>query len=141
MDDIELPPLPEVSYVERDTASTEYGLWCSKIGPYGPDDMLAFARAAILADRARRGEPVAEVGDLFLHVRERVMAKHGPVNRAGLYLAPPPTPPADALITDDAIERACIAFSEASGFDETRRGAKVRSVAIAAALRAALEGK
>jgi len=84
-DDIKLPPLPDPMW-------PEYVL-CAYSDAYSERQMQDYARAAILADRERRGEPVAEVGDLFLHVRERVMAKHGPVNRAGLYLAPPPALP------------------------------------------------
>lgn len=42
---------------------------------------------------ARAGEPVAEVGDLLLSVRERVQAA-GISNRAPLYLAPAPAEPA-----------------------------------------------
>jgi hypothetical protein len=134
-DDIELPPLPEGMI----------GMHCTC---FDRSDMEDYARAAILADRARRvsAEPVAwttmpDADDwLFLSGSANPNGKLTGDWRP-LYLAPPPTPPADALITDDMVERACIAFSEASGFDETRRGAKVRSMAIEAALRAALAGE
>jgi hypothetical protein len=159
-DDIKLPPLPDPMW-------PEYGLSRAYSDAYSERQMQDFARAAILADRERRvsAEPVAWG---VLDSTDESLHGHGWVYIAGtrdeanqhindalmepnlvdvarvwvarpLYTAPPPTPPADAQITDDMVERACIAFSEASGFDETRRGAKVRSVAIAAALRAALK--
>ena len=45
------------------------------------------------APAAPAGEPVAEVGDLIIQVRERVMAA-GLLNRAPLYAAPAPAEPA-----------------------------------------------
>jgi len=92
MDDIELPPLPEGMI----------GMHCTC---FDRSDMEDYARAAILADRARRvsAEPVAwttmpDADDwLFLSGSANPNGKLTGDWRP-LYLAPPPTPPADAML-------------------------------------------
>jgi hypothetical protein len=92
-DDITLPPPPSVAYIVTDPASTEYGLWRERNGPYDGNQMHAYARAAVLLDRQQRaasqGEAVAHVYDLGILARDRVLRENGPVNNAPLYLAPP----------------------------------------------------
>jgi len=148
-DDIELPPLPEVSYVERDTASTEYGLWCTKHGPYGPDDMHAYARAAVIADREKRVvalEPAAWqylYSDGLWRFSNGEMVNGGaPVQSRPLYAAPPPTPPADARATVE-VERGRVWIKR--GVQSWMLAYKEDEPAAvewyAQTLRAALEGK
>ena len=137
-DDITLPPLPSVAYIVTDPASTEYGLWRERNGPYDGNQMRAFARAAVLLDRQQRaasqGEAVAHVYDLGILARDRVLRENGPVNNAPLYLAPP-APSAEPVITDAMVEAAhSYVRSELRGVslpDEYMRGI----------LRAALEVK
>jgi hypothetical protein len=93
-----------------------------------PDDGVRRAAADVISAWDAHGTPIALRGWIDI-LRQRLAETPAPA-----------APPADARITDDMVERACIAFSEAFWFYETRGGAKVRSMAIKAALRAALEG-
>jgi hypothetical protein len=93
-----------------------------------PDDGVRRAAADVISAWDAHGTAIALRGWIDI-LRQRLAETPAPA-----------APPADARITDDMVERACIAFSEAFWFYETRGGAKVRSMAIKAALRAALEG-